>query len=173
MNRLGKLFTRLTIASALVCCVGLQPARAQQTWSIATAYPADTVAGRGVAFFAGALTSQTGGRVLAKPGFKAKAGAMDLASAVQNGRLQVADVFGGALAQMDPIFELSTLPFQVHSLGNSQRLACTVGPLYRRALLRAGLHMLFISPWPPTGLWSREPLALSIRVLNPMGGRVS
>lgn len=159
MNRLGQLFTRLAVASTLVCCVGLQPARAQQTWSIATAYPADTVAGRGVEFFASALTDQTGGKVLGKPEFKAKAGATDLVSAVQDGRLQVADVFGGSLAQLDSIFELPTLPFQVHSLGDSQRLTCVVEPLYRRALLRAGLHMLFISPWPPTGLWSRVPVA--------------
>jgi TRAP-type C4-dicarboxylate transport system substrate-binding protein len=31
-------------------------------------------------------------------------------------------------------------------------------PAYRNALSRAGFHLLFISPWPPTGLWSREPV---------------
>jgi len=56
---------------------------------------------------------------------------------------------------MDPIFELSTLPFPVHSLGGSQRLACAAEPLYRRALSRAtALSVQDVRPLLRTGVLS-------------------
>jgi len=56
---------------------------------------------------------------------------------------------------MDPIFELSTLPFPVHSLGGSQRLACAAEPLYRRALSRAtALPVQDVRPLLRTGVLS-------------------
>lgn len=118
----------------------------------------DTMAGRGVLSFAAALSRETGGAVTGKTEFKAKHEASDLVSAVLDNRLQVADVFTGSLAHLDPVFELSTLPFEVQSIGDARRLACLAETPYRNALSRAGLHLLFISPWPPTGLWSRQPI---------------
>jgi TRAP-type C4-dicarboxylate transport system substrate-binding protein len=158
-NKLGKLTINAAIATVAVCGLMVHAAHAGQTWSIATEYPADTVAGRGVESFAAALSRETGGAVTGKAEFKAKHEVTDLVSAVLDDRLQVADVFTGSLAHLDPIFELSTLPFQVGSVGESRRLACLAEPAYRNALSRVGLHMLFISPWPPTGLWSRQPVA--------------
>ncbi|WP_408360388.1 TRAP transporter substrate-binding protein DctP [Paraburkholderia sediminicola] len=157
-NKLVKLTTDSALAAALVCCVMAPAAHAGQTWSIATEYPIDTVAGRGVQSFAAALSRETGGAVTGKTEFKAKHEASDLVSAVLDNRLQVADVFTGSLAHLDPIFELSTLPFEVRSVDDSRRLACLAESAYRNALSRAGLHLLFISPWPPTGLWSRQPI---------------
>ncbi|MDR6412161.1 UNVERIFIED_ORG: TRAP-type C4-dicarboxylate transport system substrate-binding protein [Burkholderia sp. 1595] len=158
-NKLVQLTTDAALAVALVCGAMIPAAHAGQTWSIATEYPADTVAGRGVESFAAALSRETGGAVTGKTEFKAKHEASNLVSAVLDDRLQVADVFTGALADLDPIFELSTLPFEVQSVDESRHLACLAEPAYRKALSRAGLHLLFISPWPPTGLWSRQPIA--------------
>ena len=158
-NQLVKLMIYVALATVTVCGVMIPAAHAGQTWAVATEYPADTVAGRGVASFAAALSRETGGAVTGRTEFKAKHEALDLVSAVQDDRLQVADVFTGSLARLDPIFELSTLPFEVQSVDESRRLACLAEPAYRNALSRAGLHLLFISPWPPTGLWSRKPIA--------------
>lgn len=160
MSRLGRLSKQLAIALALGCCVGSHLVHAQQTWSMATAYPRDTIAGQGVASFASELNAKTAGDIVIEPQFKAKAGGKDLVSDVQSGRLQLADVFTGSLSRIDPIFDLPTIPFQVKSLAQAQRLTLALTPLYRRALLRAGLHMLFISPWPPTGLWSRRAITV-------------
>jgi TRAP-type transport system periplasmic protein len=158
-NQLVKLMIDVALATVAVCDVMIPSAHAGQRWSVATEYPADTVAGRGVESFAVALSRETGGAVTGKTEFKAKHGASDLVSAVLDDRLQVADVFTGSLAHLDPIFELSTLPFEVQSVDESRRLACLAEPAYRNALSHAGLHLLFISPWPPTGLWSRQPIA--------------
>jgi len=164
--KLGYRTIRTAAAVMLICCATLQTARAEQVWSIATAYPADTVAGRGIESFAATLSKQTGGAVTGETQFKTKRGPTELVSAVLDNHVQVADVFTGALAHLDPIFELSTLPFEVTSVEASRRLTCTAEPAYRSALLRAGLHMLFISPWPPTGLWSRQPVTTVADLVN-------
>jgi TRAP-type C4-dicarboxylate transport system substrate-binding protein len=157
--KLGQLTARAAAAGILICCATFHAARAGQVWSIVTEYPADTVAGRGVDLFSAALSKHTGGTLAGKAEFKAKRGPTDLVSAVLDDRVQVADVFSGELAKLDPVFELPTLPFEVQSVDESRRLACLAEPAYRNALSRVGLHMLFISPWPPTGLWSRQPVA--------------
>ncbi|QIE30271.1 Bacterial extracellular solute-binding protein, family 7 (plasmid) [Caballeronia sp. SBC2] len=156
--KLGRLTVYAAATGMLICCATYQTAQAGQVWSIVTEYPADTVAGRGVDLFSAALSKHTGGALTGKTQFKTKRGSTDLVSAVLEDHIQVADVFSGELTQIDPIFELPTLPFEVQSVGESRRLACLAEPAYRNALSRAGLHMLFMSPWPPTGLWSRQPI---------------
>ncbi len=169
-NRLGQLITHTALAVILSCGMVDHAARAGQTWTIASDYPADTVAGRGVAIFATALTRQTDGVLTGQTEFRAKrvqnGVPADLVAAIQDGSVQVADVFTGSLAHLDPVFELSTLPFEVHSMEESRRLACLAKPAYQRALLRARLHLLFISLWPPTGLWSRQPVTTVADVAN-------
>ena len=158
-NKLVELAINRVLFATMLCGVMAPAAHAGQTWSIATEYPMDTVAGRGVEAFAEALSRETGGALTGKTEFMARHEASDLMSAVLDDRLQVADLFTGSLAQLDPVFELSTLPFEVQSVDESRRLACLARSAYRSALSRAGLHLLFISPWPPTGLWSRQPIS--------------
>ncbi|WP_211709171.1 TRAP transporter substrate-binding protein DctP [Paraburkholderia aspalathi] len=166
LNKLVELTTDTALAAVLVCGAMATAAHAGQIWSIATAYPADTVAGHGVESFAAALSRETGGAVTGKTEFKVKQETTDLVSAVLDDHIQVADVFTGSLAHLDPIFELSTLPFEVQSVDESRRLACLAEPAYRNALSRAGLHLLFISPWPPTGLWTREPITTAANMTS-------
>ncbi|MGF6641601.1 TRAP transporter substrate-binding protein DctP [Paraburkholderia sp. MM6662-R1] len=164
--RLGQRITHAVLAAFLACGTAGHAARAGQTWTIASDHPADTAAGRGVQSFVAALTRQTDGVLTGRAEFMAKAATKDPVAAVLDGNVQAVDVFAGALAHVDPIFELSTLPFAVRSEEESRRLACLAKPAYRRALLRAGLHLLFISPWPPTGLWSRQPVTTLADLAN-------
>ncbi|PTB16998.1 C4-dicarboxylate ABC transporter substrate-binding protein [Trinickia symbiotica] len=157
-TKFGQLIARTVLALALVSAQDVHGVRAGQTWTMASAYPADTVSGRAVASFAAALSRRTGGALKGATEFGFSGVEADLVEAVQDGSVQVAGVYSGSLTHLDPIFELPTLPFEVHSVDEARRLACLAEPAYRRALSRAGLHLLFISPWPPTGLWSRQPV---------------
>jgi len=166
-------------AGLLVYVIGVSPAFAQQTWSMATVYPADTMAGHGIERFSTALVDQSEGDVIGQVTFGVKHSANELIASVLGGRLQACGVFGGSLVQFDPIFELATLPFNIHSIAESKKLADLAEPYYRAALSRMGLHLLFVSPWPPTGLWSRKPIstladiqAMRIRTYSEPSARV-
>lgn len=149
------------ICAQIFILFGPQPVCAQQTaqqWVVASDHPADTVGGSAIRQFSASLSEHTGDAVSGIVRIKPESKFGDLIEEVQHERLQVADVFTGSLVRLDPIFELPTLPFIVRSASDARRLACIALPAYRNALSRAGFHLLFISPWPPTGLWSREPI---------------
>ena len=137
-----------------------------QEWSMVSDHPAGTVAGDAVQSFAVSLSRHTGGLLTGSVTSKSEAGSTDLVDAVEQGRVEVADLFAGSLTRLDPIFELPTLPFVVHSANEARQLACIAEPAYRQALSRAGLHLLFVSPWPPTGLWSRQPVVTASDVAS-------
>ncbi len=153
--KLGLLVSNFTLLLALFAVQVSGAQHRDHVWSMVSDHPAGTVAGGAIQLFAAALSGRTLGVLTGKP---TSLPSTDLIAAVQQGRVQIADVFAGSLTTLDPIFELPTLPFIVDSVSDAERLECLAEPTYRRQLSRAGLHLLFVSPWPPTGLWSRRPV---------------
>ncbi|MGG1948389.1 TRAP transporter substrate-binding protein DctP [Trinickia sp. NRRL B-1857] len=151
----------IAVSAPMLALFSPQTVRAQQTgqqWVIASDHPDDTVGGSAIRQFSVSLSERTGDAVSGIIRTKSKPKFEELIEEIQQGRLQVVDVFSGSLVRLDPIFELPTLPFIVRSASDAHQLACIALPAYRSALSKAGFHLLFISPWPPTGLWSREPV---------------
>jgi TRAP-type C4-dicarboxylate transport system substrate-binding protein len=147
----------------LSCGAGIlasRAARAETAWRMATEYPATAMPGEGVRHFAEAATRLSAGALVVRPGFDAPDGLRSAAMprAVAEGRLEAADAFTGALAGEAPIFELSALPFLTASTADTARLLRIARPAYEAALAARGLSLLYATPWPATGLWSRAPV---------------
>ena len=136
------------------------PARAQAAWRIVTEYPATAMPGEGIAAFAEAATTLAAGTLAVLPGFDAPDGlrSAGMLRAVSDRRVEAADAFTGALAGEAPIFQLSALPFLTASAADTARLLQAARPAYARELQLRGLSLLYATPWPATGLWSRQPL---------------
>lgn len=137
-----------------------QPA-AGATWRMATEYPASAMPGEGLGTFADEVKARTAGAIEVKPSFDASAGvkSAQMPAAVKEGRLEGGDAFGGALGAVDPLFLLSSLPFVATSVDSAKRLAELARADYARAFEAQGQHLLYVTPWPPTGLWSRNAVA--------------
>lgn len=138
------------------------PARAQAAdqaaWTIATEYPATAMPGEGIAFFARQVAERGGGVLSVTP----KAGgprSAELVEAVATGQLQAACAFTGAMANANPLFGLSALPFLTASATDAARLLAAARPAYTNALAGRGLVLLYATPWPPSGIWSRSPIS--------------
>jgi len=78
--------------------------------------------------------------------------------AAGDGRVEAADAFTGALAAEGAIFQLSALPFLTASGEDTARLLRAARPAYAAALEARGVTLLYATPWPATGLWSRNPV---------------
>ncbi|MGF6874079.1 TRAP transporter substrate-binding protein DctP [Paraburkholderia sp. MM5477-R1] len=144
------------------CVVFLLPGdptgvQAVQVWYIATPYPRDTVSGCGIERFAERVGQLDGGRIQMRSEFLSGRSS-DVVHSIKSGRLAVGDTLASSLVALDPAFELSMLPFEVRSLDEAKRLAFLARPAYQNALMQHGLHLLYVSPWPPSGLWSRKPV---------------
>ncbi|HEY5794962.1 MAG TPA: TRAP transporter substrate-binding protein [Bosea sp. (in: a-proteobacteria)] len=155
---------RSFIAGFLLSAVSLTiaaPVGAQTTWEMPTEYPATAIPGEGVATFAGIVNEKSGGRLTIKPSFDAARGIKSAAmiAAVQKGEVAAGDAFAGALGAVDPLFGLSSLPFLATSIADARKLTDLARPAYDRKLASFGQKILYTTPWPASGVWSKEPLS--------------
>jgi TRAP-type C4-dicarboxylate transport system substrate-binding protein len=168
------------LASALLL---LDPAaaRAQTAWNMSTEYPQSAMPGVGITTFAKRLAETSAGRLQIKPSFDASGGirSADMIAAIAEGRVQAGDAFASALSDVDPIFALASLPFLVSSIADARRLADLARPLFAAALQKKGQRLLYLTPWPPSGIWSKTPLktpadlaSLSIRTYDKTSSEV-
>lgn len=157
MPIVARLLVRLL---TLLLVVNPGMAGAQALWDMPTEYPASAIPGEGVAMFARLVSERSGGRLAIKPSFDAALGikSAGMIAAVESGRVQVADAFAGALAGVDPVFALSSLPFLATSVDEARRLTVIARPSYERVLAAHGQRLLYTTPWPASGIWSKEAL---------------
>ncbi len=152
---------RRSLLSALPLAAIPAAARAQgAAWRIVTEYPATAIPGEGIAAVAALATGGSGGALTVRAAFDAPDGLRSAAmlDAVAAGKVEAADAFTGALAKEGAIFALSSLPFLTASPADTARLLRAARPAYARALAARGLTLLYATPWPATGLWSRAPV---------------
>jgi TRAP-type transport system periplasmic protein len=156
-------------------------APAQTVWDMSTEYSQTTMPGLGVTTFAARLGELSAGKIRIKPNFDAAAGirSAGMLAAVAEGRVQAGDAFAGALETEDPIFALPSLPFLVTSIDDAKRLADIARPFLAAVLQNKGQRLLYLTPWPPSGIWSKTPLktpaelsGLSIRTYDKISSEV-
>jgi TRAP-type C4-dicarboxylate transport system substrate-binding protein len=148
----------------------LDPAAAcaQAAWNMSTEYPRSAMPGVGITTFAGRLAETSAGRLQIKPSFDTSGGirSADMIAAIMEGRVQAGDAFAGTLSDVDPIFALASLPFLVGSIADARRLADLARPFFAAALQTKGQRLLYLTPWPPSGIWSKTPLKTSADLAN-------
>ncbi|MCV9914963.1 TRAP transporter substrate-binding protein DctP [Burkholderia pseudomallei] len=157
--KLRTIATLITLLGAAQAALGLAqqlPGQASANWTIATAYPADTVSGHAAADFARTLEAALDGAAHVSPRFDFKTIAAALSE--DSTRLPFALLFAGDLARKEPILALSVRPYSVTSIDEAREMAQLAKPAYRTALAHQGLVLLAVVPWPPTGIWSRKPI---------------
>jgi TRAP-type C4-dicarboxylate transport system substrate-binding protein len=142
----------LALASLPAAALAQQPG----AWLAATEYPAGAMPAEGLVRLAEAARP-----LEIVPRFDAPEGVRSAAMprAVAEGRFAIGDAFAGALGGLDPVFLLSSLPFLATTAAEARRLLDAARPAYADALSRQGVTLLHATPWPPTGLWSRRPVA--------------
>jgi TRAP-type C4-dicarboxylate transport system substrate-binding protein len=157
-------------AMTLFSAITSTAAVAQTRWKMATEYPETNISGVGLATFGKFLLAKSYGTLSTLNAFdnELKISSSEMLRAAQDRQIDGGDAFAGALESSDPIFGLASLPFVVQSIEAAKAVAIKARPLYERALAAQGLKLLYITIWPPTGIWSEQPLktAGDIRLLS-------
>jgi TRAP-type C4-dicarboxylate transport system substrate-binding protein len=137
--------------------------RAETVWDMPTEYPQNAMPGVGLTAFAKHVAELSAGQLTIKPSFDAAAGikSAGMLTAIAEGRVQAGDAFAGSLEVEDPIFALPSLPFLVTSIADARRLADIARSHLASVLEKKGLRLLYLTPWPPSGIWSKAPLKIA------------
>lgn len=152
-------------------------AQAATTLTMTTEYPATAMPGLGVSTFADQVKQKTHGEVIIDTSFDAAKGikSAGIIDAVQERKVDAGDAFAGGLAGKYPIFGVSSLPFLADSLQKARALTKASRPAYEKLLAEHNQKLLYTTPWPASGIWSKTPIksvadlkALSIRTYDDM-----
>ncbi|MBS1228264.1 MAG: putative TRAP-type C4-dicarboxylate transport system, periplasmic component [Proteobacteria bacterium] len=177
MNRVRRLLLLLTAALLLPA----PQAIAQISWTMTTEYPATSMPGEGLRFFAEALARESAGRIVVTTRFDASAGikSAEMIAAVRDSQVTAGDAFAGAMGKVDPLFLLSSLPFIAATNDEARRLTQVARPAYAKRLAAEKQRLLYTTPWPPSGIWAKKPIVssddlkgLTIRTYDSTGVKV-
>jgi len=147
-------------------------------WDLANEYGDRSIHAEGDKLFAELVKQKTNGAIEITLHFGASLGirSKDQLDAVANGAVPLADTFTGPLAGVDPVFQLSGLPFQTSSFDDARKLYEVATDDYNAVLAKYNQTLLWATPWPPAGIWSTAPIrtiddlkTLKIRTYDSLG----
>jgi TRAP-type C4-dicarboxylate transport system substrate-binding protein len=175
------MIVRIAAVAAALTILAM-PASAQSiTLDLINEYPATSISGEADAYFADAVKRKSEGRVAIRPMPEAKSGlrSRDQLKAVSDGRFAMANTVGGTLGDESPVFLLSSLPFVTPTMEDARALYERAKPLYEQLFAERKQKLLYVVPWPPSGIWSATPIrdaaalkALKIRTYDNTGTEV-
>src|SRR6202048_3287432 len=166
----GAMVVALTVSAVLTA----EPACAQVTWKLASAYPADNFHTQNLAAFANDVAQVTDGRLAIRIYPNASLlPASAIKSAVRIGQVQVGETLISLHDKEDPIFGIDVVPFLATSYEEARKLWAASQPMIARNFAAQGLMVLFAVPWPPQGIFANQEIdqigdlkGLSWRVYN-------
>ena len=156
-------------------------AQAQTKWDLASAYPVSNFHTENLQQLAADVEKATGGslKIVVHPNgslFPANG----IKRAVQTGQAQMGEVLISVLANENPIFGVDSIPFLATSYKDSQKLWKLSKNATESALQKQGLKVLYAVPWPPQGLYSKNPInsgadmkGLKWRAYNPATSKIA
>ncbi|OAB55517.1 hypothetical protein AY600_07385 [Phormidium willei BDU 130791] len=145
----------------LACALAAIPAAAAEVrWDMANEYPATNIHSEADQVFSDRLAALSDGAIEITHHFGAALGyrSKDQFYAVADGAVPLANTYVGTLSGIDPLFLLSSIPFLAGTVEEARALFEVSRADYEALFAANNQKLLFVSPWPPSGLWGDTPL---------------
>ncbi|MBZ9567736.1 TRAP transporter substrate-binding protein [Modicisalibacter tunisiensis] len=136
------------------------PAYSASSMDFSNEYNASSIHAQGDAWFIDRVKELTDGQVdiTLHTGGSLGFRSADNFYAVADNAVQIADSLSGTLGGIDPIFLLSSLPFVADDVESAHRLYDIARPEYAKVFEDNNQILLYASPWPASGIWSKNPV---------------
>lgn len=148
--------TRKTARILLAAAMAVAPAMllAQAKWNMPTAYAEGNFHTQNIKQFAAEVKDATGSRVDIVVHSGASLYKMpEIKRAVQTGQVQLGETLVSSLANEDPMFEASAVPFLANSFPQAKNILDVSRPFIEKRLAKDGLRLLYAAPWPTVGVF--------------------
>lgn len=152
---ISKLVRSGLAGAALLAASGT--AFAQTAWVLPSAYPPANYHVENLMQFSKDVETASGGKlkITVHPNaslFKAP----DIKRAVQTGQAQAGEVLISLHENENPVFGIDVVPFLATSFDASKKLYAASKPAIEKALDAQGLKLLYATPWPPQGIFTKK-----------------
>ena len=152
---------RSLLLMSVMCLVFALPALARDMKMNCNAvYSATSIHTQGAMKFAELAKEYSDGsiQITVHPGGSLGFKGSELLKAVKDASVPMSDILMGVVAGSEEIFGLSTYPRMVHSFDEAWELYQAAKPSYEKACQKWNQKFLYAAPWPPSGLFTQEPL---------------
>lgn len=179
--RFTRAFQNALLAAAFYLVPALAAAQAPITWNLSNSFGATTLQGEGDLYFADLVTKRSNGRlkIVVHTGGSLGYKSEDHFDLVTDKIVEVANTPGNFLGGVDPLLLLSSLPFVARTTDDARRLLALAAPEYAKVFAKGKQQLLYVSPWPASGIWARKSLSatadlknLKVRTFDPVGTAV-
>ncbi|MGE8522261.1 MAG: TRAP transporter substrate-binding protein [Alcaligenes faecalis] len=145
---------------SMACVLALAgTAQAATNWNMSTEQPDNNFLTQNAREFAADIKAATNGELninvqsnsvlLKRPEVK---------RGVQQGVVQAGEMLVAAIGNEDPLFEVDSVPFLASSFDQSEKLWKATRPLLAERLDKQGIVLVYGSPWPPQGIYTKKPV---------------
>lgn len=150
---------KMKFAVALAATALASQAFAQTKWDLPSAYPASNFHTENLAQFVSDVDKGSGGKlkITLHPNaslFKAP----EIKRAVQGNQAQAGEFLMANFQNEWPLWGIDGVPFLATSFADAKRLYDASKPAIEKKLNEQGMTLLYAVPWPPQGLYSRNPV---------------
>ena len=150
----------LHLALACLLAAGLTATKieAKTTWNANSVWPPSNHQTLALDELAAKVKEKTGGEleIVVNSGGALGFKGPELLKVVRDGLVPLSDMLISGVAGEDKVFEIVTLPFLARDFAEAKILNETARPYFDRAAEKWGQKILFISPWPGAGLWTKN-----------------
>lgn len=142
-----------------VACLGHGVAQAQTKWDMPTPYADTEFQTKNNYQFAEDVRKATNGALDIKVhSANSLIKNPEIKRAVQTGQVQIGEIFKPNLGPEDPVFELDAIPFFAASYREARALLDVSRPAISEKLLKQGLRVLYMVPWPSQAFFTKKPI---------------
>lgn len=152
-----------TVVFGIAATLALSPSWAmaqEHRFDLTNDNPATTIASQGDEHFAKLVNEASGDRIritvhhAGALGYRSK----DNLDAVGDGAVPIATTFGTFVAGIDPIFNLSSLPFITGKPQDARTSITIAWPYLDKSFRKYGQKLLYTAPFTPVGIWAKGPV---------------
>mgnify|MGYP000895374840 CR=1 FL=1 len=151
----------MSVIALAAVVAGAGTVRAEEVrLDLANEYSASSLVGLADQDFIDRVARLTGGSVVITPHFGGALGikSKDQFYAVADGAVPLAGTYTGVFTGIDPVFALSSMPFQAPTIAEARKLYEAARPAYEAVFRENGQRLLYSAPYTPTGIWANRPL---------------
>jgi TRAP-type transport system periplasmic protein len=144
--------------SALVVLLSAGASLAKTTWNANSVWPPNNHQTMALDEFAAKVKKATGGEleIVVNSGGALGYKGPELLKVVRDGLVPLSDMLISGVAGEEKIFQIVTLPFLARDFAEARLLNDTARPYFDKAAEKWGQKILYISPWPGAGLWTKR-----------------